>query len=227
MASTSAPVLSCANCGRPESGPEKLLKPCTMCKSVSYCSRECKKAHYKQHKNVCAVSAQEHAKAAQPKPASRAPPKKDGHRGGLQKWQFDTWVASRGLEWRMLCWTAKTWVFRRRKMRPICAESGASRSCNTPEDTNNVVTHKKVRLPTKSIAHVQAKRAISITIANGLIIPHCPWHVMTSKVAKIGSTPVDLMYWFLYVMYRDDWQQKISSMNSSTLNTGFPSMSPT
>ncbi|KAK8129456.1 hypothetical protein PG999_001836 [Apiospora kogelbergensis] len=39
---------------------------------------------------VCAKLAQEYAKTADVKMASRAPPKADTHRGGLQKWQFDT-----------------------------------------------------------------------------------------------------------------------------------------
>ena len=66
------------------------LRPCIVCKSVLYCSRDCKKAHAKQHKKVCARLAQEYAKTADIKMAPRAPPKAETHRGGLQKWQFDT-----------------------------------------------------------------------------------------------------------------------------------------
>jgi len=60
-----------------------------MCKSVSYCSRDCKKNDTKVHKKVCAAAAQEYSKTANIKMASRAPPK-ETHRGGLQKWEFDT-----------------------------------------------------------------------------------------------------------------------------------------
>lgn len=81
-------VQKCGNCGK-EDSEEAPLKPCLMCKSVSYCSRDCKKAQTKQHKKVCAAAAQEYAKTAEYKPASRQLPK-DSHRGGLQKWQFDT-----------------------------------------------------------------------------------------------------------------------------------------
>lgn len=61
-----------------------------MCKSVLYCGRDCKKANAKQHKKVCASLAQEYSKTTDIKVASRAPPKANAHRGGLQKWQFDT-----------------------------------------------------------------------------------------------------------------------------------------
>lgn len=66
------------------------MKPCIACKSVLYCSRDCKKNDLKKHKKVCAKLAQEYMKTADVKMASRAPPKADTHRGGLQKWQFDT-----------------------------------------------------------------------------------------------------------------------------------------
>ncbi|KAK8062134.1 hypothetical protein PG997_014231 [Apiospora hydei] len=97
--STPAPAkASCAQCHKAEEvsdaadeeGSSSNLKPCITCKSVLYCSRDCKKAHLKQHKKVCAKLAQEYAKTADVKMASRSAPKADTHRGGLQKWQFDT-----------------------------------------------------------------------------------------------------------------------------------------
>ncbi|KAK8072957.1 hypothetical protein PG996_006305 [Apiospora saccharicola] len=91
------PAKTCAQCKKAEQVSESddgegesNLKPCIMCKSVLYCSRDCKKAHLKQHKKVCAKLAQEYSQTADIKMASRAAPKADTHRGGLQKWQFDT-----------------------------------------------------------------------------------------------------------------------------------------
>lgn len=91
--SAPSPTTLCGNCNKAETSEDAespILKPCTMCKSVSYCSRNCKKAHAKQHKKVCASLAQEYSKTAPVKLASRAAPKSDTFRGGLQKWQFDT-----------------------------------------------------------------------------------------------------------------------------------------
>ncbi|KAK4626352.1 hypothetical protein CLAFUW4_04707 [Fulvia fulva] len=94
--STMPALPSCGNCGKLETSTDadeqeaKLLKPCIMCKSVSYCSRDCKKADTKKHKKVCAKAAQEYAQIHEIKMASRAPPKADAHQKGLQKWQFDT-----------------------------------------------------------------------------------------------------------------------------------------
>ena len=80
-------------CSKPESSSDSdnpSLKPCISCKSVRYCSRDCKKADTKTHKKVCASLAQEYMKTADVKMASRSAPVKEAHRGGLQKWQFDT-----------------------------------------------------------------------------------------------------------------------------------------
>lgn len=70
---------------------EEGLKPCTKCHTAVYCSRDCVKAAWKTHKKTCASEAQIYALTTDAKPAS-APrvPKREGHRGGLQKWQFDT-----------------------------------------------------------------------------------------------------------------------------------------
>ena len=45
----STPMARCANCGE-ASGPSML---CGRCRAVSYCSRACQVAHYKQHKGAC------------------------------------------------------------------------------------------------------------------------------------------------------------------------------
>lgn len=42
------------------------------------------------HKKVCAAAAQQYAMNANLKVESSRRAPKDGHRGGLQKWQFDT-----------------------------------------------------------------------------------------------------------------------------------------
>ncbi|KAK6579836.1 hypothetical protein PZA11_007544 [Diplocarpon coronariae] len=87
--SSSSPSKMCTACSK-RSSEDKPLKPCTKCQSVKYCSRDCQKADFKKHKKECAKAAQIYAQNADIKMAapSRAP--KDGFRGGLQKWQFDT-----------------------------------------------------------------------------------------------------------------------------------------
>jgi hypothetical protein len=49
------------------------------------------KNDFKTHKKVCAALAQEYSKTADLKmESSGARAVKENHRGGLQKWQFDT-----------------------------------------------------------------------------------------------------------------------------------------
>lgn len=84
-------VPECSTCNATSPDPEtKPLKPCSKCKSVSYCSKECQKTDFKKHKKDCAGLAQVYAQTADLKPAPRPKAPKDGFRGGLQKWQFDT-----------------------------------------------------------------------------------------------------------------------------------------
>lgn len=82
---TSQPTAQCAQCGKSPS----TLKQCNKCHSVSYCDKDCQKAHFKTHKKVCAGLAQEYVKANAPKMASG--PSGGGKGGarekGLQKWQ--------------------------------------------------------------------------------------------------------------------------------------------
>ncbi|CZT49142.1 uncharacterized protein RSE6_09940 [Rhynchosporium secalis] len=84
---TTPPTCTCCHKAPTDTKP---LKPCTKCQSVSYCGKECQKAHFKVHKKECAKKAQVYAQTAVIKmeATNRAP--KDGFRGGLQKWQFDT-----------------------------------------------------------------------------------------------------------------------------------------
>ncbi|TVY48271.1 hypothetical protein LCER1_G008292, partial [Lachnellula cervina] len=102
--SSSLPPRKCAHCSviaHPETDPGEgipvpagdkplQLKPCPKCHTALYCSRDCQKAAFKKHKKTCAADAQEYAKTANLKMAAPSGPKKDGWRGGLQKWQFDT-----------------------------------------------------------------------------------------------------------------------------------------
>ena len=45
-------TLACAVCGA-RGTSEKTLKKCSVCKAVAYCSKECQKADWKNHKPVC------------------------------------------------------------------------------------------------------------------------------------------------------------------------------
>ena len=44
---------TCASCGKHSQD----LKRCARCKAVAYCSKECQKKHWKQHKSVCPLLA--------------------------------------------------------------------------------------------------------------------------------------------------------------------------
>ncbi|PVH73491.1 hypothetical protein DL98DRAFT_469205 [Cadophora sp. DSE1049] len=82
---------TCTTCAKPSPDPDtKPLKPCTKCQSAQYCSKECQKADFKNHKKECAKKAQIYAQTADIKLAASNRAPKDGFRGGLQKWQFDT-----------------------------------------------------------------------------------------------------------------------------------------
>lgn len=76
---------ACAQCGK---SPDS-VKECIKCHSVSYCNKECQKAHFKAHKKACPILAQEYVKLHEPKMASRASGAAKGgtRERGLQKWQ--------------------------------------------------------------------------------------------------------------------------------------------
>ena len=85
--STSSKTTSpaCAQCGK---SPDS-LKQCIKCHSVTYCNKDCQKAHFKAHKKACPILAQEYVKLHEPKMASRSSgaAKGEGRDRGLQKWQ--------------------------------------------------------------------------------------------------------------------------------------------
>ena len=56
--------LKCAGCGKTEAEAGKELKRCAKCQETRYCSRECQKDDWKQHKKVCASNASSHASAS-------------------------------------------------------------------------------------------------------------------------------------------------------------------
>lgn len=79
----------CAQCNKiPEDSLANPLRQCLRCHSISYCGKECQKAHFKTHKRVCASLAQEYSKTHEPKMAIRAPSKAGGKEGrAIQKWE--------------------------------------------------------------------------------------------------------------------------------------------
>lgn len=82
--SSTAPPQACAQCGK---SPDS-LKQCIKCHSVTYCNKDCQKAHFKAHKKACPILAQEYVKLHEPKMASKSSASTAGGRErGLQKWQ--------------------------------------------------------------------------------------------------------------------------------------------
>jgi hypothetical protein len=81
---SAAPPQTCAQCTK---SPDS-LKQCTKCHSVTYCNKDCQKAHFKAHKKACPMLAQEYVKMHEPKMASKSSASAPGGREkGLQKWQ--------------------------------------------------------------------------------------------------------------------------------------------
>ena len=69
MASANTSTAQCANCLKTKSDLGINLKNCAKCQTTNYCSRECQKADWKQHKKVCASNA---ASASSTSAGSRA-----------------------------------------------------------------------------------------------------------------------------------------------------------
>jgi len=57
MADANATMPKCANCAKTKSDSGINLKRCAKCQTTHYCSRECQKADWKEHKRVCASNA--------------------------------------------------------------------------------------------------------------------------------------------------------------------------
>ncbi|RKF53978.1 putative mynd domain [Golovinomyces cichoracearum] len=92
--SSSFPTARCCNCSS-QPLENRPLKPCIKCQSVVYCSRDCQKMDYKNHKKSCAAAAQVYASGANFRTENRTNLNKNSKEKftrGLQKWQFDTWI---------------------------------------------------------------------------------------------------------------------------------------
>ena len=55
MATVQNSGVTCDHCSKPQSELALPLKHCAKCKKGSYCSRDCQKAHWKTHKEICGV----------------------------------------------------------------------------------------------------------------------------------------------------------------------------
>ena len=55
--SNTNPGPKCGSCDKTEADVGHPLKLCAKCRSAQYCSRECQKDDWKQHKKVCAINA--------------------------------------------------------------------------------------------------------------------------------------------------------------------------
>jgi len=54
MADSAAPERQCAHCGKKQSELSEPLKACAKCHTQAYCSRDCQKEGWKNHRKVCA-----------------------------------------------------------------------------------------------------------------------------------------------------------------------------
>lgn len=66
------------------------LTKCSRCHTVDYCSKECLKGAFKSHKKVCPRLAQEWARGADIKMATRSSGVARVREKGIGKWEFDT-----------------------------------------------------------------------------------------------------------------------------------------
>ncbi|KAI9141644.1 hypothetical protein BKA69DRAFT_386027 [Paraphysoderma sedebokerense] len=46
-------MIGCAKCGKPKCDNGKSLKSCSRCLMTMYCSRDCQKNHWREHKKDC------------------------------------------------------------------------------------------------------------------------------------------------------------------------------
>ena len=66
----------CANCGKTESEAGIDLKQCARCKIARYCSRDCQKADWKEHKRGCGSNAGSSTNTSPPTPTTAEQPLK-------------------------------------------------------------------------------------------------------------------------------------------------------
>ena len=87
----------CDGCGKDEVELGKTLKQCAKCGSARYCSRECQKTDWKEHKKVCSSNAGSRAANAAPSAsnntsADRPGPAREGQRHSSSNQNLDTFV---------------------------------------------------------------------------------------------------------------------------------------
>ena len=87
----------CNGCSKDEVELGKTLKQCAKCGSARYCSRECQKTDWKEHKKVCSSNAGSRAANAAPgasndTSADRPGPAREGQRQSSSNQSLDTTV---------------------------------------------------------------------------------------------------------------------------------------
>ena len=91
------PEPKCENCQKTESEAGQPHKKCARCKT-SYCSRECQKADWKQHKKICATIANATDSAPSARPTNRTNALKVTVTDPFQKLVDNTWLHNRPKE---------------------------------------------------------------------------------------------------------------------------------
>lgn len=84
--------MTCEGCGKAEEDAEKAMKNCAKCQTTHYCSRECQKQDWKQHKKVCAANAANRTSAIAAHQPSTARSNPSSQAATSQSQNFDCFV---------------------------------------------------------------------------------------------------------------------------------------